>query len=408
MAKFSEGFLQGLRGGGRRGSTTDPMLQRQAGPQYGSSDPLAKSIGGMFGMQMDTGQELAAKEMSAIDQEAPDALMQSLAVSVKYARTPQEKMAALAKLTELKQTAGLRNQKELARKTLIEQADKVGATAIADSARMGAPLESLFADLQKFRTETGDGLRRNISDEKAATLADDFTPTSIDNYINKKGPLIKLTPEEKGELTEFQQTLKDSDITKGTQEYIQLNKARAARLANGPLNRIAPEALFFDLKKDVIALPVYQDAQKLEFSSNKVFEALELAEKPYKAGDAVNTEIVRQLERSVSELYNGDSKAATEIDRFLQGKGIKRKFGDYMTGFLTGGVTEDTLKNFREIAELTNNFAIKEKENIATSYFEGLSSSLPEETKKMLNANLKANLLINPTADIVDFNNYPK
>lgn len=110
----------------------------------------------------------------------------------------------------------------------------------------------------------------------------------------------------------------------------------------------------------------------------------------------------------MSELYNGDSKASTEIDRFLEGKGIKRKFSDYMKGFLTGGVTEDTLKNFREIAELTNNFAIKEKENIATSYFEGLSSSLPEETKKMLNANLKANLLINPTADIVDFNNYPK
>ena len=110
MAKFSDAFLQGLRGGGRRGSPTDPMLQRA--DQYGSSNPLAKSIGGMFGMQMDTGQELAAKEMSAIDQEAPDALMQSLAIAVKYARSPQEKMAALAKLTELKQIANLKKQKQ--------------------------------------------------------------------------------------------------------------------------------------------------------------------------------------------------------------------------------------------------------------------------------------------------------
>jgi len=110
MAKFSDAFLQGLRGGGRRGSPTDPMLQRA--DQYGSSNPLAKSIGGMFGMQMDTGEELAAKEMSAIDQEAPDALTQSLAIAVKYARSPQEKMAALAKLTELKQIANLKKQKQ--------------------------------------------------------------------------------------------------------------------------------------------------------------------------------------------------------------------------------------------------------------------------------------------------------
>jgi hypothetical protein len=55
MAKFSESFFESLRGAGRRGSPTDPMLQRQAGPQYGSTDPLARSLGGMLGMDMSHG-----------------------------------------------------------------------------------------------------------------------------------------------------------------------------------------------------------------------------------------------------------------------------------------------------------------------------------------------------------------
>jgi hypothetical protein len=59
MAKFSDAFLQGLRGSGQRGSPTDPALQRA--DQYGSSNPLAKSIGGMFGMQMDTGRSWLPK-----------------------------------------------------------------------------------------------------------------------------------------------------------------------------------------------------------------------------------------------------------------------------------------------------------------------------------------------------------
>jgi len=119
------------------------MLQRA--DQYGSSNPLAKSIGGMFGMQMDTGQELAAKELSAIDQESPDALMQSLAVSAKYARTPQEKLLALSKLTELKQSADLKTAEQLKTQRIIEslktRAQKVGLESMIPSITEGFDLE---------------------------------------------------------------------------------------------------------------------------------------------------------------------------------------------------------------------------------------------------------------------------
>jgi hypothetical protein len=121
MAKFSDAFLQGLRGSGQRGSPTDPALQRA--DQYGSSNPLAKSIGGMFGMQMDTGQELASKELRQIDQKSPDALIQALGVQSKYEQDPQKKvlyMAEIAKIQKAKalssstQTASIANRDSVA------------------------------------------------------------------------------------------------------------------------------------------------------------------------------------------------------------------------------------------------------------------------------------------------------
>lgn len=103
MAKFSDAFLQGLRGGGRRGSPTDPMLQRA--DQYGSSNPLAKSIGGMFGMQMDTGQELATKELRQVDQKSPDALLQSLGIQAKYEQDPQKKVLYMAEIAKIQNSS---------------------------------------------------------------------------------------------------------------------------------------------------------------------------------------------------------------------------------------------------------------------------------------------------------------
>ena len=198
MAKFSDAFLQGLRGGGRRGSPTDPMLQRA--DQYGSSNPLAKSIGGMFGMQMDTGQELAAKEMSAIDQEAPDALMQSLAVSVKYARTPQEKMAALAKLTELKQIADLKKQKQTESSTfktsLVTALTERNQKSLADIVSKIPNFENLPAEAQN-RILSSAGITDPVEQKKALSsqgrLAADmgFIPGTQD-FSNKVEQISKV------------------------------------------------------------------------------------------------------------------------------------------------------------------------------------------------------------------------
>jgi hypothetical protein len=183
MAKFSDAFLQGLRGSGQRGSPTDPALQRA--DQYGSSNPLAKSIGGMFGMQMDTGQELATKEMSAIDQEAPDALTQSLAIAVKYARSPQEKMLALSQLTELQKTKTLEN-KALA----LKQSQKVADTKTRRS--IAKRLEKTNPDLAAAVIEEGDSGNKDILQEaiKMLTREEKARPTTVVDAPNGEGKLL--------------------------------------------------------------------------------------------------------------------------------------------------------------------------------------------------------------------------
>jgi hypothetical protein len=85
------------------------MLQRQAGPQYGSSDPLAKSIGGMFGMDMRTAPELITADMSDFKAKNPqvssdEALRQSILTQAKYEQDPQKQMLMLSKLAELDKT----------------------------------------------------------------------------------------------------------------------------------------------------------------------------------------------------------------------------------------------------------------------------------------------------------------
>jgi len=110
MAKFSESFFESLRGAGRRGSPTDPMLQRQAGPQYGSTDPLARSLGGMLGMDMRTAPELATAELSKVDQTDPNSLIQALGVQAKYEQDPQKKVLYMLEIDKIKKEIAKENE----------------------------------------------------------------------------------------------------------------------------------------------------------------------------------------------------------------------------------------------------------------------------------------------------------
>lgn len=105
MAKFSEGFLSSLRNAGQRGSVTDPALMGQdRAPQYGSSNPLTRSVGGLLGMDMRTNPEVVKDEMSAIAAPvgSPEHLRETLLVRARHAPV-QEQTLLLAKVAEMDQ-----------------------------------------------------------------------------------------------------------------------------------------------------------------------------------------------------------------------------------------------------------------------------------------------------------------
>lgn len=155
MAKFSESFFESLRGAGRRGSPTDPMLQRQAGPQYGSTDPLARSLGGMLNMDMSTGEELAQKEIRTLKDKPGSIshLKNVLLVQAKYA-PPKEQAVLFSKIAELEQTqqaqeTELRRQQAV-REQAAARARAVGLESEALSIEAGGDLPKA---LESIRTE---------------------------------------------------------------------------------------------------------------------------------------------------------------------------------------------------------------------------------------------------------------
>ena len=62
-------------------------------------------------------------------------------------------------------------------------------------------------------------------------------------------------------------------------------------------------------------------------------------------------------ERTVSELYNSDSRAASEIDRLLEGRGISERFSNWAVQFLTGDVTQKTKDTLFAIIDTSKRLA---------------------------------------------------
>ena len=87
------------------------------------------------------------------------------------------------------------------------------------------------------------------------------------------------------------------------------------------------------------------------------------------------SEQVRVIERTVSELYNSDSRAASEIDRFLRGKGIKRAFTDWISSTLTGEPTMETLDLYQDMSETVERFSKNQVKNSAAPFVEMYADS---------------------------------
>ena len=221
---------------------------------------------------------------------------------------------------------------------------------------------------------------------EAANLSKDFTSESVEKYqkTGNVNNLQKYGPKEKEEVTEFTRLVRLAGWGDDSEQSQQLHKARAESLSKFNVQTLGPVAQLAEVRDVINKTPAAKENQKSISQAQKAIVTLKSVRQRMAKGEPVS-EQVRVIERTVSELYNSDSRAASEIDRFLRGKGIKRASIDWVSGVLTGETSTETLNLYQEMAETVESFSKNQLKNIASPLIETFSESADKEVVNKLN-----------------------
>jgi hypothetical protein len=150
MAKLSESLFQSIRDFGKQDPASPARQLAQASPykQMGTTDPLARRVGSLFGnlgvdtSYMQTGQERADAAVEGIDMSKPMGIAKAMLARAQYIQDPVAQQAMVLKAQEIiqaeqqkqaAQAAALQQtqQKEVFIQTLIAQANEANRLDIA-------------------------------------------------------------------------------------------------------------------------------------------------------------------------------------------------------------------------------------------------------------------------------------
>lgn len=297
MAKFSESFFESLRGAGRRGSPTDPMLQRQAGPQYGSTDPLARSLGGMLGMDMRTAPELAAAELSKVDQTDPKSLIQALGVQAKYEQDPQKKVLYMLEIDKIRKSQELQKQTQT---------------------QSGAFRDSLVKTLTDKKQTGLANIVRNIPDF-------DKLPAEAQNRILSAAGITSIEDQQKA-LSPQGKLAADMGFIPGTQDFYD----KVEQISKFENQTGSAEVLKSFTSAVNTLVPLEKTAQV-----NNAVVALAQGDKP--GADTIQLEAIMAIAGS-------KQRAEAAYKRLEQSASIDERVANLISKFFTGEVTELTFE----------------------------------------------------------------
>ena len=150
MAKLSESLFQSIKDFGKQDPASPARQLAQASPykQMGTTDPLARRVGSLFGnlgvdtSYMQTGQERADAAVEGIDMSKPVGIAKAMLARAQYIQDPVAQQAMVLKAQEIiqaeqqkqaAQAAALQQtqQKEVFIQTLIAQANEANRPDIA-------------------------------------------------------------------------------------------------------------------------------------------------------------------------------------------------------------------------------------------------------------------------------------
>ena len=224
-----------------------------------------------------------------------------------------------------------------------------------------------------------------LSLKEVADLTKTWTGESVLKFQRTRNPddLRKYEPEEQEEVAEFTKFVRLAGYEDESVESQELHKARAESLSKFNVQNLTPIAQLGELRNTVDSIPTVKESIKSINQSEKALVTINSVKERMRAGEPVS-EQVRVIERTVSELYNSDSRAASEIDRFLRGKGIKRAFSDWVSTTLTGEPTEETLALYEEMSKTVQSFSKNQVKNIASPFLETFSDSADSKVVERL------------------------
>ena len=177
-----------------------------------------------------------------------------------------------------------------------------------------------------------------------------------------------VKPEKTPALSTFGQMLVEQGLSPDSPEFKAAMARRTTTMASG-VEKVIQEKTPMEqvgfLNEQFISTPMYAKGEEVKDKITKAKSAIP-------AVLAGKSEGIAVFSRMVSEAYNADTRAASEIDRFLSNKGILRAFPDWVKTVTTGDVTDETKQNMTELlgflTEQRLRNRIQEVDNISESY----------------------------------------
>ena len=240
--------------------------------------------------------------------------------------------------------------RELSRKISLQQA-KIGTEQAKREAELAKAAE---AKAKTAQTEAETKQIGVLTPKDQAALYEKFTADSIEMYLDGKGKLVPLGKDKREALSTWGKKLVDQGLEPGTPafeaEMKRINRAEEAAIGQSKvITQMQPLEQTQLIQGNIENDPLYKN------SAQRV-DKLRLANANISAAINGNAPAITTLQRTLSEVYNGDTRAASEIDRFINdNKSVAQSFTDFLSRVATGELSPELESQYRQLISIAEN-----------------------------------------------------
>ena len=198
MPRFSQSLFESIRDYGRMSPTEGRRQPMQAAPVYqqmGTTDPLARSLGRLFGnvgfdtSSLQTAPERIAAETKGLDMTKPMDAARAMLIRAQYIQDPQTQAAMVMKAQELMQ-----GEEEVGEQRTSAQMLMTELQDYANNPQLPQPVRQQASNLLKAAAQAGD--RATLLEPRVAQLRNLAYQADKPQVVSAGGALVSPTGEE--------------------------------------------------------------------------------------------------------------------------------------------------------------------------------------------------------------------